>query len=166
MMTCVIWGLVSAVLIRVARIRLSLDIFSYRGKLGLVNWLACLGMVAICVILSTIDWNGLKVIREFQSNGMPRFIFQYLYYVGEAVLIFLIIVFGQKAGECFFGHTVIPWGGVLLALTWGFAHMLTQGSVIAGLMGGLGGILYGALYLSARRNVYVSYGAVLLAFLL
>ncbi|MDR2402388.1 MAG: hypothetical protein LBD32_02930 [Cytophagales bacterium] len=47
----------------------------------------------------------------FQSNGMLGFIFQYIYYLFEIALVFLIITFGQKAGEDVFAHKKIPlWG--------------------------------------------------------
>ncbi|MDR0531345.1 MAG: hypothetical protein LBG83_04685 [Oscillospiraceae bacterium] len=165
-LTCVIWGAFSFMLIRSARKKHAFDIFAFREKLRPANWLICFAALAICIVLSVIGWEGFKTAKEFQNLGLLMFVFQYVYYAFEAVLVFLIVAFGQKAGEAAFSRKNIPWGGMLAGLTWGLAHMLTKGDHMIGLLTCLGGVLYGAIYLGAKKNACVSYALILLAFVL
>ena len=55
--------------------------------------------VAASLAVSLLDWQGFKVVKKFQSNGLLKFIFQYIYYLFETALFTLIIMFGQKALE-------------------------------------------------------------------
>lgn len=155
-----------ALLIKMARKKFSFNIFSFKDKLNALNWLICLSILVFCFVISIIDWNGLKVVKEFQYNGLLKFIFQYIYYFFETSLVFLIIIFGQKAGEHFFTLINIPWGGLLAGLTWGLIHMLTKGDITIGLLSCLCGVLYGAIYLGAKKNTSVSYVLICLAFIL
>ena len=164
--TCTIWGVISLLLYKAACRRYSFNLFSFREKPRLINWLICLSALAACIVLSIIDWNGLKVVKEFQYNGFLKFIFQYIYYGFEAVLVLLIIAFGQRAGEHFFSVKNIPWGGILAGLTWGLVHMLTVGSIFSGLYFCLFGVLYGVIYLGAKKNTFISYTLILLTFIL
>lgn len=164
--TCMIWGAVGLLLIKIAGQKFSFDIFLFKDKLNTLNWLICLGILVFCFVISVIDWNGLKVVKEFQYNGLLKFVFQYIYYFFETVLVLLIIAFGQKAGECFFTLKNIPWGGLLAGLTWGLVHMLTKGDIYIGLLRCLFGVLYGVIYLCAKKNTFVSYILICLAFIL
>lgn len=51
------------------------------------------------LIISYIDCNGLKVVKEFKYNGLIKFIFQYIYYTFEVMLVALILIFSQKTFE-------------------------------------------------------------------
>ncbi len=47
----------------------------------------------------------------------------YLYYIFEVVLVVLIIIYGQKAIETLLKkESLIPFGGIILAMTWGAIH--------------------------------------------
>jgi hypothetical protein len=54
-------------------------------------------------------------------------------------LISLIIVFGQKVCEKWFHNEKIPYGGIILGLTWGLVHTYTKGSLPIGLLSAAGG---------------------------
>ncbi len=164
--TCMMWGAIAALLIKIAQTMFSFNIFSFKDKLNILNWLICLCILVFCLVISIIDWNGLKVVKEFQYNKLPKFIFQYIYYFFETALVFLIIVFGQKAGEYFFTVKSVPWGGLLAGLTWGLIHMLTKGDIATGLLSCLYGVLYGVIYLGAKKNTSISYVLICLAFIL
>lgn len=165
-LTSVVWAAVAALLILFARKQLDFDVFSYKERPGLWGWLLCLAVFAISVTVSVLDWNGLKVLKEFAYNGWLKFIFQYLYYLFEAVLMVLIITFGQRAGELWTGLKKVPWGGLLLGLTWGLVHMLTKGSLSAGLLSLLYAVFYGVIYIAVRKNVAYAYPLIFLAFVL
>lgn len=83
-----------------------------------------MGLTVLCIIIcltsTWFDWNGSKVLQEFASKGMLKFVFQYIYYLFEVMLFMLIIVYGQKACEVWFKRTNIPYGGIVVALTWGW----------------------------------------------
>lgn len=65
----------------------------------------------------------------------------------------LIIVFGQKACEKWFKNERIPYGGIVVALTWGLAHIFTKGEILVGLMAALGGFIFGIVYLLVNRDI-------------
>ena len=68
-------------------------------------------------------------LRIYGRAGISVFLLQHLYYLLESALILFIIVFGQEAGESLFPvrrTSLIPWGGIFCALTWGMLHGLTK----------------------------------------
>ena len=93
-----------------------------------------------------MDWGGSKLLIELQRNGALKFTFQYIYYLFEVVLFMLIIVYGQKAFEVWFKKVNIPYGGIVVALTWGMGHWFTKGSLAAGLYTAVGGFCFGVVY--------------------
>lgn len=122
--------------------------------------------IIICLTSTWFDWNGSKVLQEFASKGMLKFVFQYIYYLFEVMLFMLIIVYGQKACEVWFKRTNIPYGGIVVALTWGLAHWGTKGSLFAGIYTALGGFCFGAVYLLLNRNIKLTYIALCIMFIL
>ncbi|MDR2047092.1 MAG: hypothetical protein LBP79_04225 [Clostridiales bacterium] len=164
--TCVIWGIFTASLCAFAAKKSGESVFKQKKPLRIGNWAVCLALTAACVIISLIDWKGFKPAIEFQTLGLLKFIFQYIYYAFEAALVFLIIAFGQSAGERLFNVKKFPWGGALVGFTWGLVHAATKGSLIAGLLSCLAGAVYGAIYLAAGKNAPISYMLVYLAFVL
>ena len=131
-LTCATWGGIGVWLVRTAEKKYSLDILSVREKMQPWQWTAAMALVAVSAIIQY---------------------FQYLYYAFETVLFMMIIVFGQKACELWLGHEKIPYGGILCGLTWGLGHILSKGSLLAGLHGLLWGILLGTAYLVANKEI-------------
>lgn len=104
------------------------------------------------------DWNSGQNIAHWIITCITWGIITYvllrdIYYAFETALFTLILVFGHKAFELWLGKTNFPYGGVVLALTWGLVHILTKGSILIGLLGALGGFMYGAVYLLANRDI-------------
>ena len=150
--TCIIWMLAGIFLINLAKRKYNFDLWEHKNKLK--GW-QYLGIV-ICLIVSIashyMDWGGFKPVIELQKLGLLKFVFQYIYYLFEAFLISLIIIFGQKACEKWFKNEYIPYGGVVLALTWGLMHIASKGSIAVGLLSAFGGFLYGAAYLVVGKD--------------
>jgi hypothetical protein len=165
-LTCIIWGVIAFIRIRVARKKFQFDLFEKGAKMKLWQWIAVLIGVVLIVVVSYKHWNGIKIVKEFQSNGWLLFIFQYIYYVVETVLFTLIIVFGQKAFEIWFKKENFPYGGVLVALTWGLGHAITKGSLFMGLYGAFSGFVFGAAYLLANRDIKKTYIILFIMFIL
>ena len=150
--TCCVWALVGWVLIRVSRKKYGFDIMEVKAKLKLPQYLGCILCIAVIFYLQYLDWGGFKPAIELARCGTLKFIFQYIYYFFETFLFSLIIIFGQRACEKWFKRENIPYGGIVLALTWGIGHILSKGSLTVGLLSALGGFLFGAAYLIVGRD--------------
>jgi hypothetical protein len=74
------------------------------------------------------------------------------YYVTEAALIVLVIMFGQRAGKKQFGRREVPWGGIVLAGTWGIMHIFLQGPA-GGAYAIIAAVLYGLIVAYGPRPV-------------
>lgn len=164
--TCVTWGIITWILIKVAKERYQFDLLMKTKEIKVWQWIC----VAICVALSLtgsyIDHNGFKIVREFHHNGALKFVFQYIYYLFETGLFMLIIIFGQKTFEKWFKNENIPYGGIMVALTWGLAHTFTKGSILIGLNAAAYGFIFGAVYLLLNRNLKWTYLILCVMFIL
>ncbi|MDD4351306.1 MAG: hypothetical protein PHP83_03940, partial [Clostridia bacterium] len=147
-----------------AKKKFDLDIFANKKNIKILNWILCFVCLAFAVTISVIDWNGFKPIKEFAYNGWLKFIFQYIYYFFETALVFLIIIFGQEAGEKWFKQDKIPYGGILTALTWGLIHCLTKGDIITGLLSFVAALLFGTVYVLSKKNIYIAFPFILVMF--
>ncbi|RCX15548.1 hypothetical protein DFR58_113131 [Anaerobacterium chartisolvens] len=149
---CIIWLIVGVFLINLASKKYDFNLWENKSKLKGWQYTG----VVICLIVSIAshyaDWEGFKPLLEFQRLGILKFVFQYIYYLFEAFLISLIVIFGQKACEKWFKNEAIPYGGIFLALTWGLMHIVSKGSVAVGLLAAFGGFLYGAAYLVVGKD--------------
>ncbi|MFG6355642.1 MAG: hypothetical protein K1W26_02285 [Acetatifactor sp.] len=166
MVTCVTWGFVAWYTIRKAKRDCGFDLFKKGGSVRLWQWIAAIGCAAICLASTYIDWQGSKLLIEFMQLGALKFVFQYIYYLFEVVLFMLIIVYGQKAFEVWFRKANIPYGGIVVALTWGMAHWFTKGTLAAGLYSAFGGFCFGAMYLLLNRDIKRTYAALCVMFIL
>lgn len=164
--TCITWGIVTYIILKVSKNKYGFDIFENKGKMKMWQWICVILCIVISLYVSYLDWDGFKVVKEFQHNGLLKFIFQYIYYVFETALFTLILVYGQKAFEMWFKKENIPYGGIILAITWGLAHIFTKGSVSTGLLSALAGFVYGIVYLLVNRDVKKTFPILFIMFIL
>lgn len=170
--TCLLWGLAAAYLLRTADKKYGLKLLSPESggnplrSVKLWQWGLVAAGGACKIMTSVISWGGFKVYLEWKSHGTLMFLFQYIYYLFEAVLFTLILVFAQIAFETWFKNKKIPYGGIILGLTWGLAHAFTKGSILIGLEGVVVGLLFGSLYLLLNRNLKGTYCLLFLLFVL
>ena len=153
---CIAWGIIGSVLVRFAKKRYGFDPFARGEKVRAWQWILTVVLVCGSLVISYRDWNGFKVLLEFQKLGLVRFIFQYVYYIFEMVLVTLILVFGQKACEKWFKKENIPYGGIAIAITWGLGHFLTK-DFLTGLICTVSGLAYGGIYLLMNRDIRKTY---------
>ncbi|SJZ61547.1 hypothetical protein SAMN02745116_00913 [Pilibacter termitis] len=166
LITSFLWGMVSFLLLRYSLKKWGLDLLNQRERLSKSQWIFALVALAICIVVGFWDWQGFKPAIELAHNGGVKFIFQYVYYVFETVLVLLMVAFGQEAGESIFSKTgKIPWGGIVTAILWGLPHILTKGSISAGIVA-VDALLFGVIYLFTRKNTYVSYLLIFLGFVI
>lgn len=165
-LTCICWGTMGYVLVSVSKRKLDFDIIIHK-KITSRGALITLILVVACIALNFFDWGILKIIGEFQKKGLLLFVFQYIYYFFEVVLVFLIVVFGQKFVETLLKKpSRIPWGGFILALTWGAIHVLTKGNLTDGLGTMAFSLMYGLMYLALEKDTKWSYLAMAAAFMI
>lgn len=95
LLTILCWGIIALILYRSAKKNLSFHIIS-KDKPTTKGIIISIILVALCIGINVFDWGPLKIIAEFQKKGTFLFVFQYIYYIFEVILVYLIIVFGQR----------------------------------------------------------------------
>ncbi|MEO3944592.1 hypothetical protein [Gorillibacterium sp. CAU 1737] len=157
-LTCLLWGRMTFWLVK----RLPSEGESVEAK---NVWMAAI-LAILGIAYTSWVWEGFKPYQEFVSLGAVKFAGQSIYYLFEGMLITLIVAFGQKTFEVWFKtRKNIPFGGLLLAFTWGLIHILTQDAA-TGLFTFVLSILYGLVYLALRRRVKLAYLVITLIFIL
>ncbi|MBO5372710.1 MAG: hypothetical protein J6A75_08325 [Lachnospiraceae bacterium] len=164
-LTCIVWGTVGVVLIKYAKKSYQFDILQKGEKMKSWQWGFVVFFVVLSLFISYLDWNGSKLIIEFYANGWLKFIFQYIYYVFETFLVMLILIFGQRAFELWFHKPNIPYGGIVLALTWGIAHFFTK-DIMTGILCMISGFAFGSVYLLVNRDVRKGFWILFVMFVL
>ncbi|MDE5817846.1 MAG: hypothetical protein K2I07_00775 [Lachnospiraceae bacterium] len=154
--TCSLWGVASCCIILFAKKKYNFDLFQKGNKMAVWQWALVVIFVIGSLIFSYFDWNGSKVIKEFYANGFVKFIFQYIYYIFETVLVTLILVFGQNAFEKWFHKRNIPYGGIIVATTWGAVHFFTK-DISGGIVTVIAGLAFGSVYLIVNRDIRKAY---------
>ena len=139
-------------------------------KLCLKNWIITFVCLIGCKILTFIDWHTLKVVGELQGKNIYQFCAQYLYYVVEVMLVVLIIIYGQKAIEVLLKkESPIPFGGIILAVTWGAFHFVSRGvglEIWNGISTMIFSVLSGVMYLRLNKKCLYSYLFIAIGYLL
>lgn len=155
--TCLIWGVSGYTLMKQS--------IKIRSKINKVNWFMAGAIIVISIVYTSITWNGFKPAIELSNNGIVKFIVQYIYYAVESLLILLIIAHGQMAFEKWFKNmNYIPFGALLLAMTWGIIHILTQG-MATGIYACIQSLLFGSIYLILNKDIKYSYLAISFMFM-
>lgn len=167
--TSITWGVITYIIIRIAKKKYGFDIFASEGseeKIKPWQWLFVILLVILSIIIPYIFLGEFKFVKEFQYLGSLKLVFQYIFYFFEVAIFVLINIFGQKAGEVWFRTKNIPYGGILLGLTWGLSHILSKGSLAVGLYCLLSGIMFGAVYLLLNKDIKKTFPIVLIMFTL
>lgn len=164
--TIITWLVVAAFIARSAKKNLGFQLKGIDSKWTREGIIASCVLIGLMALKNYVDVGGLKIIHEFQKLGVLKFIFQHLYYLAEVVLFTLIIVFGQNSLEKLFRKKNVPYGGIIVGLTWGFAHCFTKGSIWIGLVGIVVGFLFGAVYVFWNKDFKKTYAVLALAFII
>ena len=136
------------------------------------DWLILVVGMVVSKVITYIDWGTLKIIGEFQIKAdVFKFASQYIYYFAEVMIVCLIVIYGQKAFETRSGErSTIPYGGIVLALTWGGGiHFVSNFQGIQlwnGISAMISAFVFGVCYLSMKRRKTMFFLFVAIAFLL
>ena len=163
----VLWVTAGFVVIGIARKTTGHDIWKHSKNR--MKWQQYLGLAAcflVTIVSKYFDWNGFKVVMEWSSLGPALFAFQYIYYLAEGFLISLVIVYGQMACEKWFHNDKIPYGGIVLGLTWGLMHIVSKGDLAIGLLSAFAGFLFGAAYLIMNKDYWKALPVIIILFVL
>lgn len=141
-----------------------------KDKISLKNWIVAFVCLIGCKMMTFIDWHTLKIIGEAQGKTVFQFCAQYLYYIFEVALIVLIIIYGQKAIEALLKkESPIPFGGIILAMTWGAFHFVSRGvglEIWNGISTMIFSVLSGVMYIRLNRKYLYSYLFIAIGYLL
>ena len=162
----ILWVAAGILVIYIGKRTTGYDIWNHREKMKAWQYIAIAVCFAVNIAAKYFDWNGFKVIKEWKSRGPLLFTFQYIYYAAEGFLIALVIVFGQIACEKWFKNERIPYGGIILGLTWGLMHIFTKGSLGVGILSAMGGFLFGAAYMFVDKDIRKALLIIVLLFVL
>ena len=159
-MTFMMWGSIGVILMKKLPAHKKKPHNDNRNRMLVIGIL-----MAVSLGYTSLVWGGCKPILELHALGPAKFFLQYVYYAFESLLMVLIIAHGQEAGERKGMQGSLPMGGILLALTWGMIHILTQ-SGTTGIYTILQALLYGELYVLFAKDLTRSYLAIALIFML
>ena len=131
------------------------------------GWLvAGLAVLAVAAAM-TVGWGALKPWKEWTELGPTLFASQYAYYLAEAFVIWCMVAFAQEAADRIAPRLHrVPWGGLVLALSWGLMHILSKADLATGLVAAATAAAYGVIFVAVKRDFRRSYPLILLAFLL
>lgn len=163
---CIVWLLVSFYVLYYSKKKLEFDLFQNKYKYSALGIMSSIILLAFTIIMNYSEYGTLKICHEFIKLGFLKFTFQHIYYLVETILVMFIIVYSQLALEKWFKNTKIPYGGIIVGLTWGLAHLFTKGSLLIGLQGVIIGFLFGGIYLLLSRDIRKTYIILALAFIL
>ena len=163
-LTCLAWGTMTFYLLNQSNKKYGFNIWENVAVPDKKNILIAGVLVLILIAQSALSWKGFKPYMEFQGKSVVLFIGQYIYYLFETAIFMLIVIFGQKFGEMAFKKQSIPWGGILLAITWASAHILTK-NFQTGIESMFCALLYGIIYLLMKKNPKWSYVLIAISFM-
>ena len=163
--TCVVWGIVGFGLMITAKNKYKYDILKKGSSMIWWQWIIIVACIAASLIVSYISWNGFKAMKEYNNLGLLKFVFQYVYYLFETMLVSLILIFSQKAFEEWFHKTNIPYGGIILALTWGIGHLFSK-DLLTAILCIIVSLAYGSIYLLTNRDFVKTYFVLSIMFIL
>ena len=164
-LTCLAWGTMTYALLNCSKKKYGFDSFNESQIPERRNVIVAAILVILLIIEATFAWKGLKPYKEFRGKGILLFCIQYIYYLFETALFVQIIIYGQKFGDMIFKKENIPWGGIMLALTWGIAHVFTQ-DLFTGIETLFCAVIYGIIYLVLKKNLKWSYLLIAIAFMI
>lgn len=165
-LTSILWGVMGFILYKRSKNKLHFDIRNTE-KAEWKNVMILLVLMIAALIMKCFVIGGVKSVMEFKELGVIKFVFQYVYYLFEVILILLTIAFGQRFFEGIgkSANKFIPYGGLFLACTWGLMHILTQ-DLVTGIYAFAMSVVYGAAYLLLNKNTKYTYLAILLLFVI
>lgn len=150
------------------------DLISFRiNKKVIFHTLIAITFVILYTWIESLLFHTttLQVISEYRGfqnmygdKALIIILFQVLYYVIEMILVLIMIVMFQRMGELVFKNKYIPYGSILLMLTWGMIHFLSHPA--GALSVTIWALVPGLFYIFGNKRFYPVYVLLLLGFIL
>ena len=156
---CVLWGIVGLVLFYIAARVHSYNFMKKEYKPSERGVIIAIMLLSSSIGVKYLLLDGWQMAVDFRQQGWLQFIFLYIYYLFEAVLLLFGAAFFQEGCERLvkFESSHIPWGGAILALTWGLLRFFTTGDIKMALFYTAVAFFIGCAHLAAKKNMYISY---------
>lgn len=156
---CVVWGFVGLVMFYIAARVYGFDVLKKQNRPTSKGIVVMIMLLSTSVGVKYLLLGGWQMAVDFKREGWFQFIFLYIYYLFESVLLVLGALFFQEGCERLapFESEHTPWGGAVLALTWGLIHLLTTFDVRMALFYTAVAFFIGCAHLASHKNLYVSF---------
>ncbi len=165
-LTYFVWGTLGYIILQKAKTEIDFNILKKTDPLSLLQWFVITLLIVLTFIVSYANWNGIKIIRAYQHNGIVLFLFQHILFLVETFLITMLIAFLQKGFEFKFKNPYIPYVGILFSIVWCTIALLIQAPLVTLLYGGILSFLIGSVYLICNKNFIYSFLLVFLLFII
>lgn len=175
MCSATVWTISTALIFRLHR-RGGLGSSLFITSMDRRRWIAFFAGVLVLIVLayweSSLSGQGFPSLareyrafeRRYPEYGAAVTAAQSLYYLGESLVVFLILVFFQRAGEVWTGRVDCPWGGVGLTLTWGLSHFISHPEGAIWVV--LSAVLSGLVFAGVRKSIGPTLAFLYLTFVL
>jgi len=173
--TIIVWGIGVAIYTRWAKrngVFSELITFEFNIKVAKLT-AAAVGIVVIMSLIQSqiYDISIPQLFREYRGfrsmygeHALIVTIFQNIYYAFEMLLVLIMVVFFQRAGELWFKSSKVPWSSIGLMMTWGAIHFLSHPAGALGVT--LWALVPGLFYVYGGRYFYPVYVLLLLGFMI
>ncbi len=157
-----LWGILGLVLFYVAARVYGYNFSKKKHFPSQQGWIVSGLLVLSSFGLKFRIYSGWKIAIDFKQSGWFQFIFQSVYCLFQAIIIIMTVIYMQEAAERLLRHYKIksrhlPSGGIILAATWGAAHLITETKLLIAVCYIILCLLIGAAHLAANKNFYISY---------
>ena len=75
LITCATWGAVIFLILRTSKKKYQYDPFMDGGTIKAWQWIVVAVLVVLSLVESYFNWNGFKIVKEFESKGLLKFVF-------------------------------------------------------------------------------------------
>ncbi len=155
---CVVWGILGIALFYIVSRVYGYDIMKKEQRPDTRDIIIAIMLLSSSIGVKYILLGGWQMAIDFKQQGWFQFIFLYLYYLFEALIVLLSAIFFQEGCEMILKNkTPFAFGGTTLALTWGLTHFITRGDMVTALYYTVVAFFIGCAYLTAKKNFYIAY---------
>ena len=141
-----VWIVVSLTVIILSKRKCQYDVFKPQRNSRIWQMVCGIALPLLFVVVLSFIMGGYGLIRNYKTLPHNTFVYQYIYYIFEMLLSGLIICLSQKVFDNVKKKDCqMPWGGVILGLSWGLCHILTKNFAV-GLFSFVLAIVFGLIH--------------------
>lgn len=147
LITSALWAIVSFWAVFLSKRLFEFNVFESHTVSSRLQLVLGLSLPLVFAVVWSILNGGPGIVRFYKNSSIAMFIWQYIYYVFEMLLAGLIICLSQRSFDSRTGKpSQIPWGGLMLGLSWGLLHYFTKSSAVVAAIAFILAILFGMVF--------------------